>query len=66
VLLLFDAHLVIMSTGEIDFSDFMYDDATTAYYKQMSYIMLVLLAITMTILVTNLLIGNDEFLLKLN
>ncbi|CAF0756472.1 unnamed protein product [Rotaria sordida] len=45
-----------MSTGEIDYSGFMHSDNTTAYYK-LGYIMLVLFAIAMTILVSNLLIS---------
>ncbi|CAF3953607.1 unnamed protein product [Rotaria sordida] len=55
-LISFEFHLAIMSTGEIDYSGFMHSDNTTAYYK-LGYIMLVLFAIAMTILVSNLLIS---------
>ena len=49
--------LAIMSTGEIDFNGFMYDDATEVYYKTAGFLIIIVFAIAMTILVSNLLIG---------
>ena len=48
-----------MSTGEINYDDLMHKDTTTAYYK-FGFVLLVLLTITMTIFVVNLLIGNNH------
>ncbi|CAF3947948.1 unnamed protein product [Rotaria sp. Silwood1] len=48
--------IAIMITGEIDYSGIMYSDSKTAYY-QLGYVMLVLFAIAMTTLASNLLIG---------
>jgi len=51
--------LVVMSTGEINYDDLMHNDNTTTYYK-VSYILLVLFAIAMVVLATNLLIGTND------
>ena len=50
--------LAIMSTGEIDFNGFMYNDTTEVYYKTAGFLILIVFAIAMTILVSNLLIGE--------
>ena len=55
-----------MSASEIGFNELTNDDTTTAYYKAMIYIILVAFAITMTILVSNLLISNDRILFRTN
>ena len=47
-----------MSTGEIDFNGFMYNDTTEVYYKTAGFLILIVFAIAMTILVSNLLIGE--------
>lgn len=47
-----------MSTGEINYDDLMFKDNNDMYYKG-SFIFLILLAIFMTILVTNLLISMN-------
>lgn len=52
-----------MGTGEINFSDLMFSDSETAYYKEMSFIMIIFFVCIFTILITNLLIGNNEFYL---
>jgi hypothetical protein len=48
-----------MFTGEITYNDLMHSDKDTAYYK-VGFIILVLLAIIMTILVSNLLISKND------
>lgn len=46
-------------TGEINYDDLMHNDNTTAYYKA-GFFLLIALAIIMTILVPNLLIGKID------
>ncbi|UJR12513.1 hypothetical protein I4U23_016688 [Adineta vaga] len=50
------AKIIIMSTGEINYDDLMFNDNYKAYYK-VGFFLLVLFAICMTILASNLLIG---------
>ncbi|CAF1049841.1 unnamed protein product [Adineta ricciae] len=50
------AKIVLMLTGEINYDDLMHSNDTTAFYK-MGFVLLILLAIILTILVSNLLIG---------
>lgn len=52
-----------MSVGEIKYDDLMHNDKVTAYYK-VGYTLLVLFAVAMVILATNLPIGmnNIDFL----
>lgn len=51
--------LVIMSVGEINYDDLMNNSNITAYYKA-GYILLVIFAVAMVVLATNLLIGTNN------
>lgn len=51
--------LVMMLVGEIGYDDLINNDTTTAYY-QISFVLLTALAIIMTILISNLLIGMTD------
>ena len=53
---MYPLHLVMMLSGEINYDDLINNDATTAYY-QIGFVVLTALAIVMTILISNLLIG---------
>ncbi|UJR12744.1 hypothetical protein I4U23_016918 [Adineta vaga] len=48
--------ILLMTTGEINYDDLLYNGSTTAYYK-VGFLLLILLAILMSILVSNLLVG---------
>ncbi|CAF1558486.1 unnamed protein product, partial [Rotaria sordida] len=46
-----------MGTGEINYGDLMFGEENTAYYKEMSFIIIIVLVCVFTILITNVLIA---------